>query len=419
MKNRKFLRPILGALLLTKTLACGSQETAGGIYPEQHDTADAAAHAAFLAGWDYLLKKTPEDALRAIALFEKALEIDPDYSRAYAALAQAYWHNSRDTQFNKLLGEIQMASSIYGNDVIALEYLQKVGDEPVSQAHALTARMLQRQRRFEEAMREARTAVELGPEDATAHDALIENLIYAHELDEAIGFIDEALRLRPDFPGEKLFLKSLAYFTAERLEEALSAIESARNHNARQYRYAALHAAILAELGRLTEAKAAFEEYRSGLLNFERVNWTMFYWPFEEASDSERLAKSLIKAGLVDSPNHYYAVSRTTRLRTAEIKMLLARKTMIGADYGPSGSWEEFQVTRNQNAQIVGQDILTYFRDGETKIENDVLCDPWYELGEYCVAIYANPHGSPTQKNEYIFFTLEGIFAFSVFDPAN
>jgi tetratricopeptide (TPR) repeat protein len=265
MKNRKFLRMFLAALLLTKTIACGSQETAGGIYPEQRDTADAAAHAAFLAGWDYLLKKTPEDALRAIALFEKALEIDPDYSRAYAALAQAYWHNSRDTQFNQLLGEIQMASSIYGNDVIALEYLHKVGDEPVSQAHALTARMLQRQRRFEEAMREARTAVELGPEDPTAHDALIENLIYAHELDEAIGFIDEALRLRPDFPGEKLFLKSLAYFTAERLEEALSAIESARNHNARQYRYAALHAAILAELGRLTEAKAAFEEYRSGL----------------------------------------------------------------------------------------------------------------------------------------------------------
>ena len=166
----------------------------------------------------------------------------------------------------------------------------------------------------------------------------------------------------------------------------------------------------------MAEAKVVFQEYRSGLLNFDKVNWTMFYWPFAKPSDSERLANSLLKAGLVDSPHHYFAVSRAKRLRSDQIKVLVANKTMIGADYGPAGSWEEFQVSRDANAQIVDQDILTYFRDGRTRIENNLLCDPWYEFGDYCVAIYPNPQGTPEQKNEYVFFTLEGIFAFSVFE---
>jgi hypothetical protein len=92
---------------------------------------------------------------------------------------------------------------------------------------------------------------------------------------------------------------------------------------------------------------------------------------------------------------------------------------MIGADYGPAGSWEEFQVTRDQNAQIVDQDILTYFREGKTRVTNNLLCDPWYAFGNYCVAIFRNPDGTPEQRNEYIFFTLDGIFIFSVFDSAS
>jgi tetratricopeptide (TPR) repeat protein len=388
------------------------------VYRDPVETQEPAAHNAFQKGWAHLLRRTPEDAVEAIAFFRKAIELDPDYSRAYAALAQIYWDNSRDAEFNKLTGEIQMASSVYANDTTAWELLQKAGDKPLSQAQALSARMLQRQRRYDEAMRKARQAVALGPSDPTAYDALIESLIYSGEFEEAIRLADESIGFAPDPPGEKLYLKAMAYYVNGSLTEALSTIERARTHNPKQIRYAAIHAAALAELGRAKDAKAAFEEYRLGLINFDRLNWTTFYWPFEDVKYAERLSKGLIKAGLVDSTHHYYAVSPENRLRSDEINALVANKIMIGADYGPAGSWEEFQVRRDEHAQIIDQDILTYFREGKTRVENNLLCDPWYAFGDFCVAIYRNADGSPEQRNEYVFFTFDGIFTFSVFDSA-
>ncbi len=77
------------------------------------------------------------------------------------------------------------------------------------------------------------------------------------------------------------------------------------------------------------------------------------------------------------------------------------------------------RTSRDQNAQITRQEWLTYFRDGTSRIENDLLCDPWWEFGDYCVAIYRNNNGTPDAKDEYIFFTLANHFTFSVFDSTN
>ena len=80
-----------------------------------------------------------------------------------------------------------------------------------------------------------------------------------------------------------------------------------------------------------------------------------------------------------------------------------------------------FAVTRDQNAQIVRQGDLNYFRTaGKTRIEDELLCDHWPDfLGEYCVAIYRNPLGSADAKDEYLFFTLMSTFSFAVFDSAS
>jgi TolB-like protein/class 3 adenylate cyclase len=154
-----------------------------------HDTSNVAAYDAFLKGWAHLLKKTSEDAVKAIAFFEQALELDPNYSGAYAALAQTYSDYSSDKKFNAIVDPpmgSSYAPSGYMTYLNAWKFLQKARSKPSSQTHALTARMLQRQRRFDEAMQEAKQAVELGPNNPTAYDALIENLIYAGEAEEAL-----------------------------------------------------------------------------------------------------------------------------------------------------------------------------------------------------------------------------------------
>ena len=52
------------------------------------------AYDAFLQGWDYYLRSTPDAFKKAIPFFEKALALDPNYGAAYAALALTYWSGS-------------------------------------------------------------------------------------------------------------------------------------------------------------------------------------------------------------------------------------------------------------------------------------------------------------------------------------
>ncbi len=396
------------------------------------DTSNVAAYDAFLTGWAHLLRKTSEDAVKAIAFFEQALELDPNYTRVYAALAQIYWDYSSDDKFNAIVDPWLGASfprSGHMTYLNAWKFLQKARSKPSSLTHTLAARMLQRQRRFDEAMEEAKQAVALGPNNPTAYDALIENLIYAGEAEEALRLIDESIRLDPNLPGEKLFLKGMAYYILGRLEEAVSIIDRARSHNPKQTRYAAIQAAALAELGRTVEAAVALgQAERYGGATHADLNWAMFYWPFQRLETIERLANSFIKAGLATPPKRYYAVAEQDRLTGDQIKSLLSNKVMIGADrsyfairetvYGEEG--DDFEVTRDQNAQVVSQGYLNYFRKGgETRVENDLLCDPWLDLEDYCVAIYRNPDGNPDARDEYLFFTFMSTFSFSVFDSAS
>lgn len=388
------------------------------------DTPNVAAYDTFLRGWALLLRKTPADAAKAVEFFEQAVELDPNYSRAYAALAQTYWGYSIDEQFNSLVNPALTHGTQLENSYLvylkAWRFLQKAQSKPSSQAYTVSARMLQLQRRFDEALANARQAVALGPSDPAAHDVLIENLIYAGDAEEALRRIDESIRLDPSLPGEKLFLKGMAYYTLGRLEEAVVVIDRARSHNPKQTRYAAIQAAALIELGHVEEAKAALEDYLSGWTTYAALNWAMFYWPFQRLETLERLANSFVKAGLTAPLKPYYLATTQYRLTGEQIKALISNKRMNAADRSVFSDVTEFQVTRDQNAQIVRQETLNLFRDGEkTRIENNLLCDPWRDFGDYCVAVYRNPGGSPVAIDEYLFFTLMGTYSFSVFDSAS
>ena len=103
------------------------------------------------------------------------------------------------------------------------------------------------------------------------------------------------------------------------------------------------------------------------------------------------------------------------RLRGNEIESLLSGKTMIAIDRSYYGG-DEFQATRDRKLQIVKQDFLTYFSEGKSRIQRDLLCDPWRSFGDYCVAVFRNSNGNPVTNDEYVFFTVMNTFTFSVVD---
>ena len=58
-------------------------------------TENVAAYDAFLRGYVHYLRLTPDDFAKAAASLNKAIELDPNYGRAYAALSAVYYEASK------------------------------------------------------------------------------------------------------------------------------------------------------------------------------------------------------------------------------------------------------------------------------------------------------------------------------------
>ena len=95
----------------------------------RNETKVLAAYDALLRGMEHFRRTTAEDYAAAIPLFERAIELDPDYGRAYAALAFVYLR-IRDRDYGPTLGisQIQAWST-------ATAYLKQAQKHPTAGSH--------------------------------------------------------------------------------------------------------------------------------------------------------------------------------------------------------------------------------------------------------------------------------------------
>src|SRR5262249_10512914 len=106
---------------LALRLSSGAQQVAG-----QQETTVPAAYEAFLRGWEHYRRATPDDYAKAIPYLEEAIKRDPNYGRAYAALAMIYfstydrwWHESLGLTYAEAAGK-------------AKQFLAKAEEHPTS-----------------------------------------------------------------------------------------------------------------------------------------------------------------------------------------------------------------------------------------------------------------------------------------------
>jgi TolB-like protein/Tfp pilus assembly protein PilF len=174
---------------------------------------DPKVHDLYLRGRYHWNKRTAEDLEKSIEYFQKAIALDPQFALAYAAMADAY---------------LVIANWGYKDPremyALAKQYAEKAIDidDQLSQAYAVFAGVEQICNfNWQEAERLFKRAIELNPNNGTAHQWYAEFLSYRGHQEETLTEIDKALAIDPLslIIGQE---KAAVLLQAKRYDEAIA-----------------------------------------------------------------------------------------------------------------------------------------------------------------------------------------------------
>ena len=182
----KITRKIAASLAVTLTQEDQERLT-------QKGTKNMEAYEAYLKGATIVnsLRNDPEKFAESLPWFEKAVELDPDYSLAYAALAETYIFGSMFGIQNKLRISPRLAR-MRGNNYIPLAM-----KNPTNIAYRIAGRYYALQRQYEKSLDFGMKAIALGPNEYKSNAFMAQNLVYAGKPHEAVVFSERMRRADP------------------------------------------------------------------------------------------------------------------------------------------------------------------------------------------------------------------------------
>jgi tetratricopeptide (TPR) repeat protein/rhodanese-related sulfurtransferase len=327
---------IVAALAVKLTSA--EQANAGTV-----ETGNPDAYDAMLQGWEHYRRDTQEETIKAIALFDQAIALDPDYIRAHAALAAAHWRIAK-SYWSAGAGGFMHAMDRTN------QHLAKAMTRPNARALAVSAEVLSRQGRYDEAFAEIARAIAESPNDPEIYLSQAQILNATGRAPEAEEAVRRAMRLDPRYSPDYLRALAVSLFHQERYEETvetLARLLDLQPDNGDDY---ATLVASLGHLGRtdgVAEAIARFDEITiaagfSPMTVQEQGGW----WWYGDVFDYDqaylgRLRDGLRKAGVPEgagtdvAPADYrrimrksegeYIIDGTTRIDVATARALRER----------------------------------------------------------------------------------------------
>ena len=151
------------------------------------------AYEAYLKGATLVnsLRNDVEKFVEALPWFEKAIELDPDYSLAYAALAETYLFGL-GFGLHRKLGISFRVAFLRGTN-----YLPMAMKNPSNVAYRIVARVYAFQRQHEKAINFGMKAIALGPNEYRSNAFMALYLIFAGRLDEGILYAERMRKADP------------------------------------------------------------------------------------------------------------------------------------------------------------------------------------------------------------------------------
>jgi len=224
-------------------------------------------------------------------MFEHAIELDPTYAAAFAALGGTYFLDwglqwSQDPQSLERAFELaQKAIDLDGS---------------LPNAHTLLGFLhLWKNRQHDLAIAEGERALALDPNNAEGYAALANILTFAGRPEEAIALLEKGMRLNPRAPNYSFYLFELghAYHWLGQYEKAIAIQKKVLLLNPNQFVAHLELAKIYDELGREEEARAEVAEVvkLNPQYSLESVRERH---PYKDPAALERYLAALRKAGL-------------------------------------------------------------------------------------------------------------------------
>jgi len=212
-------------------------------------TEKLAAYEYVLRGRDYLSHATRDDNDKASELFQRAIDLDPNYAEAYAALGGSHYEAvvSGWSQFRE--DELERAKTL-AQKALAL-------DPATTRAYRLLADIDLFSKRYDLALEQLDRALEINPSDADnyAHRGSI--LVWAGRAGEGLPWLEGALRF-DRANGWAASRLCMAYYFVRRYSEGVDACDRALTRDPGRNTQMLTHpmlAAAYAQLGRQQDAE--------------------------------------------------------------------------------------------------------------------------------------------------------------------
>jgi adenylate cyclase len=255
-------------------------------------TKNLDAHIKTLQAFQFHDRLTKEGNVQAKKLFQDAIALDPEYPNPYLGLALCHL-------LDRWLGTSESSDQSLG---LAFDLVQKAFslDESNAAAHGILGQIYSMKRQYEKAIAEAERGVLLDPNSSDNLLRLGMILNWAGRAEEAIPYIQNAIRLNPFPPAAysaTCFIHlAVAYRDSGKYEKAIEAAKKALQLEPNtQFPYIHITVSYI-RLGREEEARAAAAEILRINPKFSLERYAKIL-PFTKPV-ADRVVEDLRKAGL-------------------------------------------------------------------------------------------------------------------------
>ena len=235
-------------------------------------------------------RPTQENLAPALELFRRTIELDPGFAGGYAGLSWTYSlgvrHGFSDSPEDDLKEAHRLASK-------AVEI-----DDAFGWSHTALASANLMLGRHDEAVESATAAVRVQPSDADAQAYLGFCLFWAGRPDEALPYLESALRLDPRFHARTISWLGMAFFGMRRYDDAVPMLEQSMGPSGIIIHFTLAYlAACYSQLGRADDASARIRQLLERYPNFN-IGMLKKLLPYKAVADMEHLCAAVRAAGL-------------------------------------------------------------------------------------------------------------------------